>query len=84
MLAWRACIPFKLSVPDNSSQRSRSGRPEVFCKKSISRNFAKYKEKTCTKVSLLIELQATLLKQRLRYRCFPVDFAKFLRTPPIL
>ena len=24
---------------------------------------------------------ATLLKKRLRRRCFPVDFAKFLRTP---
>ena len=23
----------------------------------------------------------TLSKKRLRYRCFPVDFAKFLRTP---
>ena len=24
---------------------------------------------------------ATLFKKRLRYRCFPVNFAKFLRTP---
>ena len=43
-------------------------------------------EKTCIRVSFLIKLQAsglrsaTLLKKRLRYRCFPVKFAKFLRT----
>ena len=24
---------------------------------------------------------ATLLKKRLRYRCFPVNYVKFLRTP---
>ena len=24
---------------------------------------------------------ATLLKKRLRHRCFPVNFVKFLRTP---
>ena len=40
-------------------------------------------EKTCARVSFLIKLQApaTLLKKRLWYWCFPVDFAKFLRTP---
>ena len=26
---------------------------------------------------------ATLLKKRLWYRCFPVNFAKFLRTPSV-
>ena len=25
----------------------------------------------------------TLLKKRLWYRCFPVNFEKFLRTPPV-
>ena len=41
-------------------------------------------EKTCARVSFLIKLglrPATLLKKRLRYRCFLVNFAKFLRTP---
>ena len=41
-------------------------------------------ESTCARVSFLIKLQArpaTLLKKRLWYRCFPVNFAKFLRTP---
>ena len=41
-------------------------------------------ENTCARVSFLIKLQArpaTLLKKRLWYKCFPVNFAKFLKTP---
>ena len=40
-------------------------------------------ENTCARVSFLIKLQrpATLLKKRLWHRCFPVNFAKFLRIP---
>ena len=41
-------------------------------------------ENTGARVSFLINLQAvpeTLLKKRLWCRCFPVNFAKFLRTP---
>ena len=39
-------------------------------------------EITCARVSFLIKLSqpATLLKKRLSHRCFPVNFAKFLRT----
>ena len=37
-------------------------------------------ENTCARASFLIKLQA-LLKKRLRRTCFPVNFAKFLRTP---
>ena len=39
-------------------------------------------ENTCARVSFSIKLQgpATLLKKRLWHRCFPVNFAKFLRT----
>ena len=40
-------------------------------------------ENTCAKVSFLIKLQArpaVLLKKRLWHRCFPVNFAKFLRA----
>ena len=43
-------------------------------------------ENTCVRVSFLMKLQilclrpATLLKMRLWHRCFPVKFAKFLRT----
>ena len=40
-------------------------------------------ENTCVRVSFLIKLQAwgPLLKKRPWHRCFPVDFAKSLRTP---
>ena len=38
-------------------------------------------ENTFARVSFLIYLQAsTLLKKRVRYRFYPVNFAKFLRT----
>ena len=41
-------------------------------------------ENTCARDSFLIKLQArpaTLLKKSLWHRCFPVNFAKLLRTP---
>ena len=43
----------------------KSSRPDVFCEKCVLRNFA----------------PATLLKKKLWHKCFPVNFAKFLRTP---
>ena len=43
----------------NGLKKSRSSRPEVFCKKGQTHNF---------------------IKKRLWHRCFPVNFAKFLRT----
>ena len=44
----------------------RSSRTEVFCRKGILRNFAKFTGKH--------------LHQSLWHMCFPVNFAKFLRT----
>ena len=64
--------------------RYRSSRPAVFCEKGVLRNFAKFTENACVRVYFLIKLQtapATLFKKRLWHRCFPVIFAKFLRTP---
>ena len=51
-------------------RKIRSSRPEVFCINGVLRNFAKFTGKP-----------ATLLKKRLWHRCFPVNFAKFLRIP---
>ena len=51
----------------------RSSLLEVFCKKGVLRKFAKFTEKGLR--------PATLLKKRLWHRCFPVNFAKFQRTP---
>ena len=40
-----------------------------------------YQENTSVGISFLVKLRpATLLKKRFRQRCFPVNFAKFLRT----
>ena len=41
----------------------------MFGKKGVLKNFTKF------------TAPATLLKKRLWHRCFPVSFAKFLRTP---
>ena len=62
----------------------RSSRPEVFCRKGVHTNFTKFSGKHLlqslffNKVAAL--RPATLLKKRLCYRCFPVNFAKFVRT----
>ena len=54
---------------------------DVFCKKKVFLELSQNsQESTCASVSFLIILQA-LLKKRLWHRCFPVNFAKFLRTP---
>ena len=63
----------------------RSSHPEVLCKKGVLRHFAKFIGKhLCqslffNKVAAL--RPANLSKKRLWHRFFPVNFAKFLRTP---
>ena len=60
-----------------------SNLPEVFCKKGVLRNFAKFTGKRLyqslffNKVAGL-RRPANLLKKRLWHYCFPVNFAKFL------
>ena len=57
----------------------------MFCKKDVRRNFTKFTGKhLCQSFSfnkVTGVRPATLLKKRLCHRCFPVNFAKFLRTP---
>ena len=48
-----------------------------FVIKGVLRNIAKFIGNTCARVSFLI----SLLKKRLWHSCFPVNLAKFLRTP---
>ena len=57
-------------------KRIRSSRPEVFCKKGVLRNFAKFTGK-----HLCQRLFFSKVKKRLCQGCFPVNFAKSLRTP---
>ena len=63
----------------------RSSRLEVFCRKGVLRNFAKFTGKhLCQKLffNKVAGLRpSTLLKKGLWDRCFPVNFVKFLRTP---
>ena len=63
----------------------RSSRPEVFCKKGVLRNFAKFAGKHLCQSLFLNKVAgirpATILKKRFRHRYFPVNFVKFLRTP---
>ena len=54
-------------------------------RKGVLRNFAKFTERHLCQSLFFNKIAgltpATLLKRRLCNRCFPVDFAKFLRTP---
>ena len=62
-----------------------SSRPEVFCEKSIFKNFSKFTGKDLCHSLFFYKVAglkpATLLKKRLWYRCFPVNFANLLRIP---
>ena len=61
---------------------SRSSRPEMFYKKAVHRNFAKFTGKHLSQ-SLFFNKVASfsLWKERLWHRCFHVNFVRFLRTP---
>ena len=63
----------------------RSSRQEVFCKKGFLRNFEKFTGKHLFQSGFFNKVAglrpATLLEKRFWHKCFPVNFAKFLRTP---
>ena len=63
----------------------RSSRPEVFCKKVVLRNFAKFTGKHLCQSIFFNKVAglraANLFKKRLWHRCFPMNFVKFLRAP---
>ena len=62
----------------------RSSYPEVFFKKGTLRNFAKFTGKHVCQSLCFNKVaglrSANLFKKILSHRCFPVNFAKFLRT----
>ena len=80
--------PVLLNKESQVEPLRRSSRPEVFSKKGVLRNFAKFTEKhLCQSLffNKVADLRsAALLKKRLWHRCFPVNFEKFLRTPFII
>ena len=73
-------IPMKNTCSDRYCRhifsRVRSSlRPEVFYKKGALKNIAKFTGKHLCQSLFLHNIPG------LRHRCFPVNFAKFLRTP---
>ena len=77
----------EFSVGKKLHHRSRSSRPEVFCEKKVFLDISQNSQgKACARVFFLIKLQVSvcnLLKKRLCYRCFSLNFSKFLRTPSL-
>ena len=63
----------------------RSSHQRCFSRKYFLRNFAKFTEKHLRQSLFFSKVAglrpATLLKKRLWHRCFPINFAKFPRTP---
>ena len=63
----------------------RSSGLELFCKRCVLKNFAKFTGKHLCQSLFFNKVAglrpATLLKKRLWHSCFPVNFVKFLRTP---
>ena len=59
------------------SDKFTSSRPEVFCKKSVLRNFAKFTVKHLCQTLLFNKVVGL----GLWHRCFPVNFVKFLTSP---
>ena len=60
----------------------RSSRLQMFFKLSALKNFVNFTGKHLCWSLFLIKLQAwNFVKKRLQHRCFPVKFAKVLRTP---
>ena len=57
----------------------------MFCKKCVLRNFAKFTGKHLCQSPFFDKVAglrpAILSKKRLWHLCFPVNFARFLRTP---
>ena len=82
---FQICISVRLNHVRLTTTWFRCSHQRFSGRKDILRNFAKFTGKHCARVSFLIKLQdwgaANLLKKKIWHRCFPVNFAKFLRTP---
>ena len=70
----------------NFKTSSRISRPEMFLKnmplKDVLKKFRKFYRKTHVRESFFCNNRPAILqKKRLRHSCFPLNFAKCLRTP---
>ena len=61
----------------------RSSCQEVFYKKGVLRNFAKFTGEHCARVSFLIKFQAAcnFIKNNTQAQVYSCEFGQFLRTP---
>ena len=79
---------FVISLNINKSRVTGSSHLRCSVRKDLLRNFSKLTGKCLCQSIFLIDLSrpepATLLKKRFLHRYFPVNFAKFLRTPFLL
>ena len=78
---FRLIFPWILLI-NNTNLRSSHRRCSV--KKGVLRNFAKFTEKHLCQSPFFNEVAGRacdFIKKGLWHRCFPVNFAKFLRTP---
>ena len=74
------CLKYTLKIfHSNCSYFCRRSRLQVFYKISVFKNFAQSTGKHPV-LEFIFNTPATLLKKRLSNMCFPVNFAKFLRT----
>ena len=77
-------LPFFVKL-EITRWKYRSSRPEVFCKKGVIRNFAKFPGKHLCQRLFFNKVAGlwpvTLLSKKLWHGCFPVNFVKLLRTP---
>ena len=77
--------PFQIIFPVSCRFLFRSSCPEVLCKKGVLKYFAKFTGKHMCQSLFFNKVAglrpATLLKKKFWHRCFPVYFAKILRTP---
>ena len=70
------------STKSNNQVYSRIQPPVVFCKKGVLKISQILQENNFIRVSFWQNSRAaTLFKKRQQHSCFPVNFAKLLRTP---
>ena len=77
-------IPYLIAINRSQTHGTRSSRRTCSIKIGVLKAFAKFTRKhLCQSLffNKVTDLRpATLLKKRLRHKCFPLNFAKFLRT----
>ena len=77
-------ITSPLNEPQISTGLVKKQPREMFCKKGVLK-FRKFYRKTPVLESIFNNISGlqscNFIKKRLQHRCFPIKFAKFLRTP---